>query len=85
MKPPHDFKHNERARVVRLDDEFADRRWLGRVVTVIGRTVDDHGATPKDPLLTVEYRRGAVRQRDAFWATELEPIAESDSRLDNRK
>jgi len=77
MKAPYDFKIGDRARVERADDEFMPRGWYDRIVTVIGRVVDDHGATPKDPLLVCEYKRGWYKARDAFWATELEPVKES--------
>lgn len=58
----------DRVRVVRADDEFADRGRRGKAGVVKARIVNDHGATPKDPLLVVLFDDGI---RDAFWETEL--------------
>jgi len=56
-------------RVARLNDEHGDRARRGERGMVTGRIVNDHGASPRDPLLIVRFDDG---ETDAFWETELE-------------
>lgn len=58
----------DRVKIVRSDDETRPRGWMRKSGMVIGRIVNDHGATPKDPLLVVRRDDG---EEDAFWETEL--------------
>lgn len=64
--------------VAHLDDEHANARMLGRVGVVTGIVQPhDHGATDRDPLLEVSFRRDPAGRYtrdygDAFWSTELE-------------
>lgn len=62
----------DRVRVVRLDDTTADGSRRRTTGVVVGRIVNDHGATPKDPLLRVRFDADGVV--DAFWETELEVV-----------
>lgn len=63
--------------VAHADDEFIDARMIGRVGVVVGWVLPhDHGASARDPLLEVSFRRAADGRfardyRDAFWRTEL--------------
>lgn len=73
-----EHRHGARVLVARFDDEHADERMLGRTGVVVGRIVDDHGATAKDPLLVVAFERDPRgrfgHHRDAFWQGELEGV-----------
>lgn len=60
-----------RVRWGELDDEHGDAARCGHAGVVVGRIVNDHGASARDPLLVVRFADG---ERDAFWETELEVL-----------
>lgn len=61
----HIFGHDEKEEF----KEFCSHKW--KTGTVVGFSNTECGATPKDPMILVEFSN---KKRDAFWTEELKLV-----------
>lgn len=58
-------------KVVKAGDEMFPREFLRKTGRIVKFDNTECGATPKDPMIIVEFAGG---KRDGFWSEELEMV-----------
>ncbi len=73
-------------KVVARSDAMMDGKFRGKVGKIVRWVTDDVGATPKDPLVIVEFRlKGSKKlEKDGFWTEELRLLGKRSQKVNTR-